>query len=129
MLYLVASRSDPNLTFESTIRVKDLAANKNSFVEAIENNLKDQKEVLERNRQAKLGRRDFFVSTFKSVNERVNDWIIQRVDENTYYITGSSLGWTDKLTDGQWIYHRDKKELTPFDSRSIALRNILTANL
>ena len=113
--------------FSSDIRVMDLKTNEIYKVDVIKNELKQLKDSLNQQMQEKLDSRALSLSTLKSVLVSAKDWEIQETNDNTYSLSGPGLGWAEKLTTGQWIYQRDKKEMTPANDPSIALGNILSA--
>ncbi|MCJ7654749.1 MAG: hypothetical protein MUO97_05520 [Dehalococcoidia bacterium] len=113
--------------FSSNIRVKDLKTLETYNPDVINNELKQLKDNLNQRMQEKLDTRALSLATLKSVLGSAKDWEIQKINDNTYRLSGPGLGWAEKLTTGQWIYQRDKKEMAPASESSIALEDILSA--
>ncbi len=127
-LRMIASRDGDNVKYEPTIRIGDAITGKGAFIEDLKPALVNQKEELENAKKIKMVMRDISLSAFTSFGQYVKGWTIYRIDKNSYSVRGPGLGWTGKITDGQWIYQVDNNELVPLDSPAITLRNILQFN-
>jgi hypothetical protein len=129
MLSLSATRlPDDTMQFEPSIRVTDVVKGDSYSNLVIATRLKDAKDELDRTKKAKLAVRDVSVSAFKDVSRYASGWTVYRIDDNKYSVTGPGLGWAGKVIDGNWVYYRDRKEISPVDGPAIALRNVLSVN-
>lgn len=115
--------------FSATIRVLDLATGATYDLDAIASELKSLKSSLEKQRQEKLAKRALAIATIKNTVGYVDSWKVESITKNAYRIKGMGLGWAERLTEGQWTYHKDKKSMVPADKPSMALESVLSANL
>jgi hypothetical protein len=129
MLNLTATKlPDDSMQFQPNIRVTDVVKGDSYSDLVIATRLKDAKDEMDRTKKAKLAVRDVSVSAFKDASRYSSGWTIYRIDDNKYSVNGPGLGWAGKIIDGQWVYHRDIKEMSPIDAPAISLRNVLSVN-
>lgn len=115
----------PNQDFSTIIRVMDLETRAQGDWQELQNELEMEKSALERWRQQEIEQAKLSASIMQSVMEHLADWKMRKVDSSTYIISGSGLGMAGELTEGEWVYLRDAKEIVPANAQSLALREIL----
>lgn len=129
-LELEALRTSGNgWQFSSTVKVTDVTTNETSDLGAVSAELKSLIASLEKQRQAKLASRASSISTMKSIVAYVDNWKVEKSNQNTYQLSGPGLGWAERITEGRWTYQVDSKEMVPVDNQGTALKNILSATL
>lgn len=116
----------PAQEFDTVIKVTDLATKMQGDWETVEGELKWRKSTLETDRQAELEAGKLSATTLLSVIGHLGDWEINRIDSNTYNISGAGLGMAGDLTTGNWTYYRASKNIVPTDVPSSALQRILS---
>jgi len=119
----------PDQEFHATLRFTDLATKTTSDWETVESELKCRKSTLEQRRQTKLEDGHLAASTLLSVIGHLEDWEVREINSATYSISGPGLGIAGELTAGKWIYYRGSKKITPADTQSVALQQVLSGEL
>ncbi len=110
-----------------TLKVIDLTTDRIDKCEEFKNYLESTISSLKQQWQEKFKDRELAISTLNSLMENWRNWKVKKINQTAYEITGSALGWADKLTVGTWTYYRDKKELKPSDEPGRVLQNVLLA--
>lgn len=125
--FYISQAGSPAADISSTLKVTDLSTGMIYNWEEIKNTLESTKSSLEQQWQEKLKYRELSTSTLNNVMENWRNWKVKRINQSVYEITGTGLGWADKLVVGAWTYYLDKKELIPADEPSRALQRVLLA--
>lgn len=117
------------LDFQLVIRVRDVSDDQKYRIDLARGKLKEEKEILERNKQEQIALRNASLSTLQSIREQMKEWQALKNGDSTYSISGPGLGWLDgKLATGQWVYYADTGKMTPVDREGIDLIGVLIAN-
>ena len=111
----------------STIKITDLTTNTTYNGKALQDDLTSLKNTLEQKREVKLEARNLATSTIDSVLKYFTQWKTQKLNDTTYTISGAGLGWAEKLTKGNWNYHKDNGQMVPGDKQAHDLKAILSA--
>jgi len=115
----------PSQEISTTLKIADLSTNAIYPWDEMQNNLKSARASFEEQWQARLKQRELALSTLKNLIMYHRIWKVQAINQTTYTISGTALGWADKLTTGAWTYYRDKQELVPADEHARALKKVL----
>lgn len=128
-LMLEVYRSNEGLDFVPIIGITDVNAGKTNMVEVLSKELKEEKEILERNKGEQVVLRNASLATIQDVRQQMKEWKALKNGNGTYSISGPGLGWLDgKLAPGQWIFRADIGQMTPEGREGIDLISVLIAN-
>ncbi len=121
-------RSNEGLDFVPLIGITDIKAGTTSTLEVLRKELKEEKEILERNKGEQVTLRNASLATLQAIREQTKTWQSLKNGNNTYSISGPGLGWLDgKLAYGQWVYQADTGQMTPAGREGIDLISVLIA--
>ena len=115
----------PEQKFVTVIKVTDLTTKKEYDSEELGGELEEQKSSLLRRWEVRAEDGQRAVSVLESVLEHTGDWETDKIDSTSYRVSGPGLGMAEELTGGEWVYHRDSREIVPSNSRSVALKRAL----
>ena len=119
-------RNNDSLSFSPLIGITDIRAGRTATVETLRSELKEQKEILERNRQEQVALRNASLSTLDGIRAQMKEWKAVKNGNSTYAISGPGLGWLDgKLASGQWVFRADTGKMIPQGKEGIDLVGIL----
>ncbi len=113
----------PGKVITLEIEVLDLTTKTKQDWESIDKQLKMKISNLEHKRQAVIESGKLSLTTFQNVIEQYEAWEINRIDQNTYSISGPGLGIPDT---GRWTYYKETAEIVPADDESKALKKVLS---
>ncbi len=113
--------------FLPLMKVTDRITNSTLEWEKFDSELKSLRDTLTKRRQEKLEAQILSSQILLEIINHREDWQIEKLDDTTYSISGSYLGLADGPSNGKWTYHRDTGEIEPSDSKSTALKKVLTA--
>lgn len=123
--FYIYRADSPSQEISTTLKVADVTTNTIFPWEELQDNLKSARASYQEQWQTKLKQRELALSTLKSLIAYQRDWKVKSTNQTTYAISGTGLGWADKLTSGTWTYYRGKQELVPADEPGTALKKVL----
>jgi hypothetical protein len=114
------------IRYSSNIQIVNLTTSQVTPYEELRNALQTQVNALAEQRQAKVNTRNSAQSTALSIFKQYQGWNVQKVNSNTYNVSGQGLGMATALTMGTWTYHTDTGQFDPADAAATNLRKVLT---
>lgn len=108
------------------IIIMDKASGVKDTLEVIEERLAVEKSTYVRQKTAKLEAVEEANTISNDMLQYADSWKIREEGNDTYSISGYGLGYTDQLTNGQWLYYLGPKTMEPTSPNSTRLKDILT---
>ena len=109
----------------TTLKITDTASRQTYAVETLQKELFSSRESLADAINKEIAARDLIPSTLKDILVHSSTWDIKKFSGNTYAVSGTGLGLTDKPVSGTWTFYQDTGEIVPRDQGSININTIL----
>jgi hypothetical protein len=119
----------PNQKISSEIKVLDRKTGTQHDAQFFESTLRELQNSLKQQEKEKLAARSQLISTINDIFAGGSSlWKIRKAHDRTYIISAPNLGWAGRITDGEWKYDLDTRQLSPFDNNGTALKNLLSGS-
>jgi hypothetical protein len=116
----------PWIIFQDVI-IMDKESGVKNTIEVFEERLAVEKSTYIRQKTAKLEAEAKAAQILGEMLQYADSWEIKKEDNEICSISGYSLGYTDQLTTGKWLYYLGPETMEPKSPDSTRLKDILTA--